>query len=292
VSGTATFGAPATLTATLTSTLGGRPVANEPVHFTLDKKAVGAATTNSSGVATLSGVTTTDPVGTHNGAVVATFAGDTNYIVSNATGNLVVGQAATSISSISGTASVGGPATLTATLRSSATDLPITGGTLDFSLDGKFVGVGVTNNSGAATLSGVATTDSAGSHVGVVSVRRAGDPNYDASTGTGNLPVNQAATTLSSVSGSGSSASGGTVTLLATLTSNVTAKPIEGETITFLLGTSPTPAGTATTAANGIATLSGVSNAGLTNGETVTATYTGSANYQAAADAKGTLTLS
>ena len=206
--------------------------------------------------------------------------------------HLVVGQAATSISSISGTASFGGTATLTATLTSSATNLPIAGETLNFSLDGKVVGAAVTSSSGVATLSGVATTDPAGSHAGVVSVSFAGNSNYDASTGTGNLVVSAAATTLSSVSGSGSSAPGGTVTLVATLTSNVTAKPIEGETITFLLGTSPTPAGTATTAANGIATLSGVSNAGLTNGETVTATYSGSANYHGAADAKGTLTLS
>jgi hypothetical protein len=101
--------------------------------------------------------------------------------------------------------------------------------------------------------------------------------------------VNKAATTLSFVSGSGSSASGGTVTLLATLTSNVTGQPIVGEPVSFLLGA--TPVGPVTTVTGGIATLSGLSNAGLTNGESVTAEYAGSTNYIAAANVTGTLTL-
>jgi hypothetical protein len=291
VSGTASFGGAATLVATLTSNLGGQPIAGEVVTFTLDGISVGTATTTSTGVATLTGVATSDPVGTHNGVVVAKFAGDTNYLGSDGTGNLVVGQAATSTTSIAGTASFGGTATLTATLRSTATNLPIAGKTIAFTLDGNSVGTAMTSSTGVASLPGVATTDSAGSHVGVVGASFAGDTNYVASSGTGDLLVNQAGTTLSHVSGSGSSASGGTVTLVATLTSNVTGKGVSGEKITFLLGTSTTPAGTETTDANGIATLSGVSNAGLTNGETVTATYTGSTDYAGAANATGTLTL-
>ena len=59
-----------------------------------------------------------------------------------------------------------------------------------------------------------------------------------------------------------------------------------------MLGTSTTPVGTATTDSSGIATLSDISNAGLTSGETVTAEYSGSANYLGASNATGTLTLS
>ena len=53
--------------------------------------------TDSNGVATLTGVATTDGLGTDTGGVVASFAGDSsNGAASNATGNLVVSQAATS----------------------------------------------------------------------------------------------------------------------------------------------------------------------------------------------------
>ena len=101
--GTATFGSTATLTATLTSSATNAGVAGETVSFTLDGTSVGTAVTNSSGVATLTGVATTDGLGTDTGGVVASFAGDTDYVAAaNATGNLVVTQG-TSISSVSGT---------------------------------------------------------------------------------------------------------------------------------------------------------------------------------------------
>jgi hypothetical protein len=61
------------------------------VSFTLDGTSVGTATTNTAGVATLTGVSTSDAVGTDTGSVVASFAGDGNYeATANASGNLVV----------------------------------------------------------------------------------------------------------------------------------------------------------------------------------------------------------
>ena len=77
-------------------------------------------------------------------------------------GDLNVGQAATALSTVSGTASFGGTATLTATLTSSATSTPVSGETVNFTLDGTSVGTAVTNSSGVATLSNVATTDARG----------------------------------------------------------------------------------------------------------------------------------
>lgn len=73
--------------------------------------------------------------------------------------------------------------------------------------------------------------------------------------------------------------------------STITNAGIQGETVSFLLGSSTTSVGSATTNSNGVATLSNLSNSGLTDGETVTAEYTGSANYSAATNATGTLTL-
>jgi len=136
VAGTATVGETATLTATLTSSATNAGVSGQTVSFALDGTSVGTAVTNSSGVATLTGVATTDGLGTDTGGVVASFAADTDYLAAaNATGNLVVTQP-TSITSVSGTASFGGDATLTATLLASATSTGISGETVSFTLDG------------------------------------------------------------------------------------------------------------------------------------------------------------
>ncbi|QEH32219.1 Bacterial Ig-like domain (group 1) [Aquisphaera giovannonii] len=292
-SGSATFGGTATLTATLNSSATNAPISGATVTFTLDGTSVGSATTNSSGVATLSGVTTTDAAGTHTGAVVAAYAGDANHAAAaNATGNLVVGQAATALSAASGTATFGGTATLTATLKSSVTNAPISGAVVTFTLDGASAGQATTDSNGVAQLTGVATTDAAGTHAGAVVASYAGSTNYLAATNaTGDLVVSQAATTLGAVSGTGSSDPGGTVALTATLTSPAAPGGVQGQTVSFYLGTSTTAVGTAQTNGSGVATLSGLDNTGLTNGETVTAKFAGAGNFAAATDATGTLTL-
>ena len=85
------------------------------------------------------------------------------------------------MSSVSGTASFGGNATLTATLKSSVTGLAIPGATLNFSLGGTSAGSAVTNSSGVATLSGVTSTYGVGTQTGAVTVSYAGDTNNAAS---------------------------------------------------------------------------------------------------------------
>ena len=76
VSGTATNGT-ASVTATLTSAITGQGISTAVVYFTLDGAFVGTTATDSNGVATLTGVTTSDAVGTDTGGVVATYAGAT-----------------------------------------------------------------------------------------------------------------------------------------------------------------------------------------------------------------------
>jgi hypothetical protein len=90
VSGTATQGSTATLTATLTSPSTGKGIAGATVSFTLDGAFAGIAVTDSSGVATLTGVTTSDAVGTDSGGVVTTFAGNIHNKPASARGGLVV----------------------------------------------------------------------------------------------------------------------------------------------------------------------------------------------------------
>ncbi len=97
VSGAGTYGGTATLTATLTA--GGVPLAGQVVTFTLTAggitTSVGTATTGSNGVATLRLVSLAGlPAGTAAGAVGASFAGDSSYAGSKATGSLVVASAA------------------------------------------------------------------------------------------------------------------------------------------------------------------------------------------------------
>jgi hypothetical protein len=101
-SGTASNGT-ATLTATLTSATGAA-IANATVNLTLDGAFAGSALTDSSGVATLSNVPSTDATGTVTGAIVATFPGTLQNKSSQATGDLVVSQSSTTTTAASATA--------------------------------------------------------------------------------------------------------------------------------------------------------------------------------------------
>ena len=83
-----TYGGTTILTATLTFSAS-TVISNEPITFSLNGTSVGTATTNTSGVATLSGVSLAGiNVGTT--SIVATFAGDTTYAASSAAASLTI----------------------------------------------------------------------------------------------------------------------------------------------------------------------------------------------------------
>lgn len=89
VSGNAVYMQPGTLTATLTSSSG--PVPNESISFFLSGVNVGTATTDSSGVATLSNVSTAGfNIGMNPVAVTASFAGDAGNAPSSAVGAMQI----------------------------------------------------------------------------------------------------------------------------------------------------------------------------------------------------------
>jgi hypothetical protein len=242
--------------------------------------------TLSSGVATFS--TSSLAVGTN--SITAVYSGDTTYGTSTSTAvSQVVNMASTttSLTSSPSTSDYGQSVTFTATVGPESPGVGVPTGTVTFMNGTTTLGTGTLSSTGVATFS---TSSLA---VGTQSITAAygGDTNFATSKSTAlSYVVSQAATTLGSVSGTGSSASGGTATLVATLTSSVTNTGVSGETVTFLVGTSTTPVGTATTGTNGVASLT-IANTGLTTGETVTAEYAGSTNYLAAANATGTLTL-
>ena len=111
-SGSGTYAGTATLTATLTAS--GLPLPGKTITFTLNEggtvKTVGTATTDANGVATLTGVSLAGfYAGTYPGAVGASFAGDSTYATSNASGTLVVSVPARP--AVTGVSPAAGPTT-------------------------------------------------------------------------------------------------------------------------------------------------------------------------------------
>ena len=289
VSGTAVFGGTAKLTASLTNA-SGQALAGRTLTFTLDGASVGSAVTDATGVASLSGVATTDAVGTVAGGVVASFAGGSSYASSANLGNLVVSPAPTTLSGVSGSAQFGGTASLTATLTSSTTNKGISGERVSFTLHGASVGTATTDSNGVATLTGVAIAQQFGLGTTPIAATFAGDPNYAAATAaTGNLVVSPASTALSSVGGTATF--GGTATLTATLTSLATKAAFAGQTVQFSLGGKSV--GSAVTNGSGVATLTGVATTAAVGTETnaVVASYAGTTN-DASTTSTGNLVVS
>ena len=96
VSGSGVYSGTAALTATLSSS--SSPLNGKTVSFTRNSTSVGNAMTDSSGVATLSGVSLSGiNAGTYANAVGASFAGDANYAGSSGTGILTVSKASQTI---------------------------------------------------------------------------------------------------------------------------------------------------------------------------------------------------
>ncbi len=176
-----------TLSATLKRASGGASVSGESVTFSVDGAAVGTATTNASGIATLSymvplGAT----IGSH--SITAAFAGDATYLTSTGNGTLTV-KYATTLTVANASGARGTNVTLTATLTQTSGGAVVSGKTITFKVDGKPAGTAVTNGSGVASLTyAISATATVGSHA--LSDSFAGDSTYNTATGTGTLTVN------------------------------------------------------------------------------------------------------
>lgn len=280
----------AILTAKLISNVTGQGIKDAVVSFTIDGgPAVETATTNENGEASKTVDLGNISPGKHN--ISAAYEGSTNYSSSQGTGTLTVKKTPTDITVDKATGAFGGKVTLSARLTTSS-GTPLSNMTIHFKLNSTDVGDTLTDGNGVAALHGVWIAGiPVGTHENYIEASFSpANGDYGASKGKGPLEITQAATNLSV---SNAESDGGTVTLRARLTSNVTGLGIPEETISFLFNGGP-EAGTAKTDANGNAELSGVSvpgnlGPGLHAGA-IKASFAGSGNYTASSGS-GDLTI-
>jgi carboxypeptidase family protein len=162
-SATGTFGGTTTLSATLTA--GGSGVFGKTVAFTLNGNSVGNATTNASGVATLSNVSLAGiNAGTYLSGVGASFAGDSVYGSSSRPASLTVAKADQTIS-----VTTHAPASA---VYNTSFGVAATGG--DSPNPVTF------SSSGACTNTGASVMMTSGTGICSVKYDQAGDSNYNA----------------------------------------------------------------------------------------------------------------
>lgn len=245
-----TFGGNATLQAALTSS--GAPIGGKKISFFVNGNPAGSATTLPDGTAALEFSLAGLDAGIYPGAVKAEFAAADYYASNSASGDLTVQPAPTelAVSNVTGTFST--TTSFSAKLTSGA--YPLEGRTISFKLGGIFVGTAQTDANGTAALSGISLQGyNAGTYSGALTADFEAERNYASSSGSGDLTVGQAPTTLTA--GNSSGPYKGTAILTAILTS--AGNKIGGMTISFML--KGIPAGTAVTDENGLAVLNNVS---------------------------------
>ena len=153
------------LTATLKRNYDNSPLSSIPLTFKIDGNAIGTATTDGMGAATLSyKFDETYPVGSH--ILTAEYTGDDTYKAYTGKGTLKVAKATTKIvaSSVSGKA--GATVTLKAKLTRRTDNALLIGKTVRFKIDDTEVGSVATDGNGLAALSyTIPNTWGAGLHI-------------------------------------------------------------------------------------------------------------------------------
>lgn len=253
----------------------------DPTTDTTGVTKVPATTTTATGAPFTLPVTGLTPNTTYSYAAYATNSAGTSYSQVETFTTL----ASAAVSSVSGSATYGGTASLSATLKDS-TGTGIPNKTVTFSIGGDAVcgsSTGITcpqtNSSGAANLSEVtlpAGYTDANVYAGAVGARFDGDSTYASSSSTGDLTVNQASQNLSFVSGTipGTEAFQGTFTPAATSDASLTPVVI-------------TVSGVCSMDSNGVVTMS--SGTGTC---TVYAEQAGNTDYQPATEISQDVTAS
>ena len=184
----------------------------------------------------------------------------------------------------------GSTTTMTATLTVTATQAPLSGKTVNFSLNGNSVGSALTNGTGIATLNVNLAGINAGDYPYGAGASFATDGFYEATSITADLRVYGLGTTLT-VSPVSGLYRGSTGNITATLTETLSGNPIGGKTISFTLN--EISLGNATTNASGVASVPGVALTGYDAGSyagAVEAKFAGQLNIEPATGI-GTLTV-
>lgn len=263
------------LSATL-KTAADQAIAGQTIAFTLNGSSAGTATTNSSGVAALNVSIAGIDAGVHTGYIGASFAGNITYSSSNASpADLTINPMSTSLIVDNASGIYGGTADLSATLTAGGAAL--SGQTVIFYINGTETGRGQTIGGGKVTLHNIAVSGiDAGAYTNFITARFEAFGNYAGSTGSANLTIDQANTTLSVSTSTGTF--GGTVDLSALLTSK--GLPVPGEDISFsfngtIYSGKTNPSGLATI----LSVPLGEINAG-THINFIRATFTATTNYK------------
>jgi len=221
---TGQIGETVALTAILTRDFDGNPVAGKTISFSVDGTAVGTGVTNDAGLASADYLIEVGS-GTGTRTIVGNFAGDAVYGASSDTGTLTVEKADT----VTTVADVSGPihssVDLTATVTRTTDGGPVVGGDVDFWVEGTWVGAGVTDGSGVATVSYV-IPENGGAGDRLIEAEFLGNEEHNGSMGDGTLTVEKADTVLTINSPTGTA--GQSVTFSGTLT----ATPVVGRTVT------------------------------------------------------------
>jgi hypothetical protein len=225
------YGAPVTLTATLTNAGSGSVAPTGTVTFVNGATTLGTGAPNASCVATVT--LTTLPVGT--ASIKANYGGDANYgTASSAAVSIIVAKASQ-------------------TINFTAPTSPVTYGITPIALSAKATsGLAITfTTTGPATVIGSTLTITGAGRV-VVTANQPGNTDYSAAPAVQQtITVNPETATSKLTSTATSLTYGTSVTLTATLTGSGTAKPTG--TATFLNGT--TSVGIGTLNSSGVATL-------------------------------------
>jgi hypothetical protein len=172
----------------------GQPVVGQSVTFRLGLRVVGRARTDSTGEATLTNVRLSRlELKNYLAKTVVVFRGNAHLKAAVRRGPLTVGQAATTLTGVTGSGVYGGTATVSAVLRSNGA--VVSGKTVSFVLDGRIVGTGTTDANGEARLSGVALTGLDAGAQGI-EARFAGNSDFLEAIATGTLTIARAAVSI------------------------------------------------------------------------------------------------
>ena len=263
-SSTVAVGQSETFTATVTSPNG---TPNGTVNFLEGAVLLGSQPVNASGVATFT--TTSLAVGTQQ--ITAVFVGNTNYLTSQNAVSVIVQQAMTSVALVSSVnpQSVGGSVTFTATLTSSD---PNATGTVSFMDGATSLGSVAINAAGVAAFS--STTLAFGPHT--ITAVYSGDTNHATSTSTSLVQHIVQAAQMSLNSNVNPSVSGQSVTLSAKVVTVGGLVPTG--TVVFTEGATTLGTGTM----DGTGTASFAISTLAVGSHTITASYSGDANYSVA----------
>ena len=277
----AQYGGPITLFATLSNGVDGVFPFAKKITFTVDGVLLGSAYTDQTAVARfLVSNTLAYGLGAH--VVTVSFAGDANYKPSTKTATFKIAQAVTAIKIGAASGQIGVTKNLTATLKRASSGTSVSSATLTFKVDGNVIGTADTDGTGTATLPYHIDEIPVGAHA--LTVEYAGDSNHKASIGKGALTVSKAASKLSVTSLTAKN--GTTVNLAALLTRTTDSAGLVGRTVSFQID--GVDAGSATTDANGLASLSYTIN--LTVGtHKIGVFFDGDASYNKSSNIKATL---